>query len=310
MLQEERYNKNQEGTIFDIQRFSIHDGPGIRTIVFLKGCPLRCKWCSNPESQSKYIQITFNKSNCIDCGKCKAVCPLGAISLDKNNKIERDKCDSCGICVDNCYSNALVKIGKKIKVEDVLQELKKDSVHFRRSGGGVTLSGGELLDQADFVAEILKGCESMGWHTTLETTAFAKKEAIDKVIPLADLVLLDIKHTNNEIHKKHIGVGNKIILENAKHISKISKELIIRVPVIPKFNCDKKSINSIASFVKTLEEVKRVDLLAYHNFGGSKYQNLEMEYEMEKDIEIPNENVMNEFRKVFESFDVKCVIEG
>lgn len=310
MLREDRYNKNKEGTIFDIQRFSINDGPGIRTIVFLKGCPLKCKWCSNPESQSKDIQITFNKSSCINCGKCIDVCPQGAISLDGNNKIDRDKCDNCGLCVDNCYSNALVKIGRKIKVEELLQELKKDSLHFRRSGGGVTLSGGELLGQADFVAEILKGCKSMGWHTTLETTAFAKKEAVEKVIPLADLVLLDIKHTNNDIHINHIGVGNKIILENAKHISMISKELIIRVPVIPHFNCDNESINAIASFVKTLENVIRVDLLAYHNLGSSKYQNLEMKYEMDSDIAIPTENIMNEFKEVFESFDMKCVIEG
>ena len=236
--------------------------------------------------------------------------PLGAISLDKNNKIDREICDSCGLCVESCYSNALVQVGRKIKVEALLQELKKDSVHFRRSGGGVTLSGGELLGQPDFVVEILKGCRAKGWHTTLETTAFASKEVIDKVIPLADLILLDIKHTNDEAHKKYIGASNKIILENAKHISKIAKEVIIRVPVIPEFNCDEVSIHGIASFVQKLEKITRVDLLAYHSLGSGKYQNLAMQYEMDCEIKAPSEKVMNGFKDVFERLDVQCVIEG
>lgn len=310
MQQDERYNKNQEGVIFDIQRFSVNDGPGIRTIVFIKGCPLKCKWCSNPESQKKEVQIMFNSSNCTKCGKCADICPNGAISFNKKERIDREKCTSCGLCAENCYSNAILKTGKKIKVEDLLEEIRKDSIHFRRSNGGVTLSGGELLSQPEFTAEILKGCRAKGWHTTLETTAYASKEIIEKIIPLADLVLMDIKHTDNDIHSKNIGAGNELILNNAKLINKISRELIIRVPVIPSFNCDKESITNIASFIKNLDSVKRVDLLAYHNLGESKYQNLGMDYEMKEIINSPSENTMEDFKKIVENFGLECTIGG
>lgn len=309
-LANEKYNKEAKGTIFDIQRFSINDGPGIRTIVFIKGCPLSCKWCSNPESQLMNVEIMYNASNCINCGNCKDICPENAIDFQAEHKIDRDKCKKCGLCVEKCYYNALLKTGREVNVEELVEELKKDSIQFRRSGGGVTISGGELLTQSDFVRELLKACKAKGWHTTIETTAFGKKELIEKILPFVDLVLLDIKHINKKMHREHIGVDNYLILENAKYISENAKELIIRVPVIPNFNCDKASINDIAEFVSKLNEVERVDLLPYHNLGESKYDNLGINYEMDNKIESPKEELMEEFKKLVESYNLECSIGG
>lgn len=309
-LAREKYNKEARGTIFDIQRFSINDGPGVRTIVFIKGCPLSCKWCSNPESQLMNVEIMYNASNCINCGNCKDICPENAIDFKAEHKIDRDKCKKCGLCVEKCYYNALLKTGREVKVEELVEELKKDSIQFRRSGGGITISGGELLTQSDFVRELLKACKTKGWHTTIETTAFGKKELIEKILPFVDLVLLDIKHINKEIHKEHIGVDNYLILENAKYISENAQELIIRVPVIPNFNCDKESIKDIAEFVSKLNKVERVDLLPYHNLGESKYDNLGINYEMDNKIESPKEELMEEFKKLVEGYNLECSIGG
>lgn len=309
-LAREKYNKEAKGTIFDIQRFSINDGPGIRTIVFIKGCPLSCKWCSNPESQLMNVEIMYNSSNCIACGNCKDICPENAIDFYANHKINRDKCKKCGLCVDKCYYNALLKTGREVKVEELVEELKKDSIQFRRSGGGITISGGELLTQSDFVRELLKACKAKGWHTTIETTAFGKKELVEKILPFVDLVLLDIKHIDKETHREYIGVDNKVILENAQYISENAQELIVRVPVIPNFNCDKESIKDIAEFVSKLNKVERVDLLPYHNLGESKYDNLGLNYEMNEKIESPKEEIMEEFKKLVEGYNLECSIGG
>jgi pyruvate formate lyase activating enzyme len=203
-----------------------------------------------------------------------------------------------------------VKTGEETTVQKVITELKKESIQFRRSGGGVTLSGGEVLMQPKFAIELLKACRAQGWHTAIETAGHASEDTIDKLIPLVDLVFLDIKHLDDEKHKKYIHVSNERIIENAKKISTLDTELIIRVPVIPGFNCDKSSISDIAKFAKSLDGVKHLDLLPYHKLGANKYENLGLGYTMGKEIKTPDEDTMNEFKKIVEGFGLECTIGG
>ncbi|BDR80519.1 glycyl-radical enzyme activating protein [Clostridium tetani] len=299
---------NKKGTIFNIQRFSVNDGPGLRTTVFLKGCPLSCRWCSNPESQDKNKQLMFNIKNCIECGKCEEICKLKAIDFSNPNRIDRHKCTHCGECAEVCYPGALVISGEEMTVEEVVKELKKDAIHFRNSNGGITLSGGEPLMQLEFALELLKACKTMGWHTAMETTAYTNKDIINNVMPYLDLALLDIKTLNSNKHKEYIGGDNEIILENAKEIVKLVKDVIIRVPVIPEFNADKESIADIAMFAKNLEIVKEIHLLPYHKLGVNKYKCIGKEYNMKDEIGIPSDELMLSLKKVVEDFEIHCNI--
>lgn len=301
-------NYNMTGTVFDIQRFSLHDGPGIRTIVFLKGCPLHCKWCSNPESQDKNPVVMYRRDDCFKCGRCISVCKVNAISFDNETHIDREKCTGCGECSNVCPSGALVLKGKKMTIQQAVKELKKDSTIFRRSDGGITLSGGEPLTQYEFASQLLKACKSQGWNTAIETTGLGSIEAIEKVIPYVDTVLLDIKHIDPYVHKKYTGVTNDVILENAKLISKISKT-IVRVPVIPGFNYSIKDIKDIAEFVETLKNVDTIHLLPYHTFGENKYDLLGMQYTLDKTKRLKEED-LQEHKKIVESYGIKCIIGG
>lgn len=301
-------NYRTEGNIFDIQRFSIHDGPGIRTIVFLKGCPLSCLWCSNPESQKLKPALMYQSMNCIHCGKCISACKINAINPSNKGFIDRDICTSCGECVNVCPTGALTMKGKKMTVEQVIKELKKDAIIYRRSGGGITLSGGEPLVQSEFVKELLKACKAQGWHTAIETTAYSNKEVIESVFPYIDLTLMDIKGTNSELHKKFTGVSNEIIIENAKLVSKLSK-MVVRVPLIPEFNSSKEDILELCSVVKTLNNVNTIHLLPYHTYGENKYDLLGREYLM-KDVKSLNENMIETLKEIIEEQGIKCVIGG
>ena len=244
-------NYNASGTVFDIQRFSLHDGPGIRTIVFLKGCPLSCKWCSNPESQNMKPVIMYKKNECLHCGRCINACSKKAISFENKTFIDRSICTGCGECANACPAGALVVKGKTMTVQQLIRELKKDATTYRRSGGGITLSGGEPLVQYEFAAELLRACKAQGWDTAIETTGAGITEAVEKVIPYVDTVLLDIKHLDTEKHKKFTGIGNEQILKNAARISQISST-VVRVPVIPGFNYSEEEIKAITEFAKTL----------------------------------------------------------
>lgn len=301
-------NYRTEGNIFDIQRFSIHDGPGIRTIVFLKGCPLSCLWCSNPESQKLKPALMYQSMNCIHCGKCISACKINAINPSNKGFIDRDICTSCGECVNVCPTGALTMKGKKMTVEQVIKELKKDAIIYRRSGGGITLSGGEPLVQSEFVKELLKACKAQGWHTAIETTAYSNKEVIESVFPYIDLTLMDIKGTNSELHKKFTGVSNEIIIENAKLVSKLSK-MVVRVPLIPEFNSSKEDILELCSVVKTLNNVNTIHLLPYHTYGENKYNLLGREYLM-KDVKSLNEKMIETLKEIIEEQGIKCVIGG
>lgn len=304
----ESVNYNVQGTVFDIQRFSLHDGPGIRTIVFLKGCPLSCVWCSNPESQGRGPVVMYKSSDCLHCGRCVAACKKKAISFDKTSFIDRSICSSCGECVNACPSGALVMKGRTMTVQQVVKELKKDATTYRRSGGGITLSGGEPLVQHEFASELLHACKAQGWHTAIETTGFGSEEAVESVIPFVDTVLLDIKHMNLEKHKQYTGASNEVILKNAQRISQIS-ETVIRVPVIPGFNYSEEELEEIAKFAKTLRGVRTIHLLPYHTFGENKYGLLGRDYGLLGIKPIKPEE-LEPYRAVVERHGFQCIIGG
>ncbi|MFX1350077.1 MAG: glycyl-radical enzyme activating protein, partial [Promethearchaeota archaeon] len=239
-----------EGIIFNIQRYSIHDGPGIRSTVFLKGCPLKCKWCSNPESINPYPEIFLRGEKCNQCGKCLDACLPEAIILSKNSiQINRDKCNLCMKCVSACSLGAINHIGRKVTVNEVVSEVMRDELFYNNSGGGVTISGGEPLYQIDFTLNLLREFKKRSLHTSIDTTGYAKWEEIEKILDYVDLVLFDIKHLNSEMHQMGTGVKNELIVNNLNRILKKRKKVWIRIPVIPDFNDSNQFMRELAEFL-------------------------------------------------------------
>jgi pyruvate formate lyase activating enzyme len=263
------------GIVTDIQRFALHDGPGIRTTVFLKGCPLRCFWCHNPETWSHSPQIRYFTEKCTDCRICLEVCPQQPADASTIRPgVFPDKCTTCGTCIDNCSSGAREICGKEYTSGELLAELIKDKAYYDRSDGGITLSGGEPLIQADFCHELLQECKKSGLKSTIETCAFGKWSDLSKLIPLLDLVILDIKHTDDEKHRLATGVSNKIILDNARRIADSGVPMIVRTPVIPGFNNTPDAISNIAALIKDFPQLKYYELLPYHRYGNHKFGNI------------------------------------
>ncbi len=251
----------------------------------------------------------FNPNLCIDCKKCVELCSNNAVDFNLRGRIVREKCDLCMDCVEHCYSNALSVEGIKGSVEELLFELNKDRIHYRRSNGGITFSGGEALYQPDFLLELLKGCKANGWHTTIETAGYYSKEILEKIIPWTDLFLYDIKMIDNDKHKKVIGVSNQRILENAKFAAASTADLIVRTPIIPGFNDDQESVIEIAQFASKLKGVKRIDILPYHRLGEEKYHGLGQKYQMES-IESPSNKKMEELKELIINQGIDCTIGG
>ena len=259
----------QTGLIFDVQRFCIHDGPGIRTVIFFKGCPLRCKWCQNPEGIDPSPEISFSLDRCIGCGECQKVCPIGAIIPEGTERIDRNLCDRCGKCVEVCYAQALQLVGKLFTPEALLGEVIKDTAFFNTSGGGITLSGGEPANQHEFLAAFVPLAKEKGLHIAMETCGYAPYENLKAIIPFLDLILYDIKAVDRVLHKQLTGQDNEIILGNFDRLLGAKAEIIVRVPLIPKLTATKKNLEDICLFLKE-HGIMKVNLLPYHKMGEAK----------------------------------------
>jgi pyruvate formate lyase activating enzyme len=267
--------KQEVGRVFDIKKFSIHDGPGIRTTVFLKGCPLNCWWCHNPEGQAATPELILRPERCIGCGACLDVCEREAIVLQGDVIVtHRERCTACGACVDVCYAEARELVGRLMTVGQVIEEIERDVVFYDQSGGGVTFSGGEPLTQPDFLRHLLRACRARSLHTTLDTCGFAPWDVLDEVRAYVDLFLYDLKLVDDARHRTFTGVSNEPILENLRRLSRRGHHIVLRVPVIPGINDDQRNLHQIGTFAAGLPSLERVDLLPYHRIGRDKYQRL------------------------------------
>ncbi len=300
-----------KGLVSDIQRFAIHDGPGIRTLVYMKGCPIRCPWCSSPQTQKASFEILHIELNCKKCGRCVEVCPLEAITLSEEEgwKINRELCTNCGDCVDACPNQALELVGKWMTVEELFREVNKDSSFYRRSNGGVTVGGGEPTMQPEFVTGFLKRCQQSYIHTAIETCAYVKWEHLEKILEYVDLVYIDIKHMDPIVHRELTGVSNEIILASAGRASAILP-MIIRIPTVPGYNDSDDNMLDTARFAAELGgNLKRIELLPYHKFGTQTYSRLGREFRL-TDVEPPGDDHMQRLKKIVESCGVNAQIGG
>ena len=306
---EEINNSKITGCIFNIERFATRDGPGIRTTVFLKGCPLSCLWCSNPESMKPYPQLFFFENLCQRCGQCVPVCPNKATSADPNDgtiSIDRNLCNGCGKCVETCQAKAREISGKIMTIDEVMDEVRKDSLFYQNSGGGVTVSGGEPTLQPEFVCELLKQCQRAAFHTCLDTCGVVQPEVLDRILEHTSLVLFDNKHMNPEKHKEYTGVDNDLALNNLRMIVGKGKLVIIRVPLIPNHNDSEENIRNLATLMNELG-LTRIDLLPYHSMGKTKYDRLGIKYKL-GDLKPYEGNQVEEIKAMLESYGLKVGI--
>lgn len=278
--------------VFELERYATEDGPGIRTVVFLKGCNLRCTWCQNPESHMMKPQVMYYRNQCADCRKCLAACPTGSVSLvhPYGYISDPDTCILCGACVDACFYNARKIVGEERSVESLFEEILKDRSFYEESGGGVTFSGGEPLLQAGEVGLLARMLKHEGIHTALETAGFVKWEFFQEVLPHIDLVFHDLKHIDSEEHRKYTGAPLELILENISRLSREHENVIVRIPVIPGVNNAPATIRGMMEFLKDKTSVRRVELLPFHRLGAGKYEGLGRDYAMAKVDNLPRES--------------------
>jgi pyruvate formate lyase activating enzyme len=293
-----------KGLVFNIQKYSIHDGPGIRTTVFLKGCPLRCLWCSNPESQNVYPEVVHRDSLCTKCGQCVDVCQEKAISVtDKGVAIDRKLCTNCGDCVAVCAPGALKMFGDEMTAGEVFREVAKDADFYRNSGGGVTASGGEPLLQPAFVSALFELCRGSGIHTCLETTAAVSARALKQVLPYTSLVLYDIKCFDPEVHRKWVKKTNVKIIENFRLVASMGVPMIVRVPLINGVNNSEKELKAIANLVSSNLKEPQAEILPYHRYGIGKYPMLDRQYQL-PDMVAPADLELQKAKYIFESYGI------
>jgi pyruvate formate lyase activating enzyme len=295
--------------IFNIQRFSVEDGPGIRTTVFIKGCPLRCLWCSNPESQDAFPEVAHRDSLCTRCGRCVEVCEAHACAVTGDGtSIDRKACTRCGKCVDACVPGARVFYGRDMSVDEVFQDVLKDKPFYDNSGGGVSACGGEPLSQADFVGELFTRCQAAGIHTCLDTCGYADAPAWETVLPHTDLVLFDVKHIDPLAHVRVTGKSNRKILRSLELVARSRVPAIVRIPVIPGINDSEQTIQAIARHVAALGSIREVSLLAYHRFGESKYKMLDRRYGL-GDLATPEDKQLERLATIVRDLGLLCEIQ-
>lgn len=286
--------------IFNIQKFSVSDGPGIRTTVFMKGCPLKCIWCHNPESGTTNPEIFYNEGKCISCGRCQTFCKEGCHVIDKAHIFNRKMCMLCGECTRNCISGALEIIGKTMKCEDIVEEVLKDKMFYDASGGGVTLSGGEPMFQPEATYEILRLAKREGIHTAVETCGYAEKESFEKINEFVDLFLFDYKETDPAKHRKFTGVSNEIILGNLEFLNKFGADIVLRCPLIPTLNDNENHIRGIWTTANRFKNIREIHILPYHPLGLGKRKMLGQET-IYKESGFADENriieIVNKIRK-------------
>jgi len=298
------------GIIFDIKRYAIHDGPGIRTTIFMKGCPLSCWWCHNPEGISPKPELIYFEYKCIHCHTCVKVCPENAISFDENEiqHVDREKCTGCGVCASACPTSALRLVGRVITVEELLTEIEKDIKLYDDSDGGVTFSGGEPLSQPKFLVESLKELKKRYIHTTIDTSGYAPKEVLKQILPHTDLFLYDIKLYDSGEHEKYTGVPNDIIIENLKFLTGQGKEVILRFPIIPGITDTDKNVKGWANFISGIKGINEIDLLPFHDVS-EKFRRVGREYKMAIHHRPPDE-ILKWIKEEFESIGLRVKIGG
>jgi pyruvate formate lyase activating enzyme len=301
----------KSGLVFNIQRYAIHDGSGVRTLVFMKGCPLQCRWCSNPEGQKGHPEIGFMAGRCVGAETCRArcadACPEEGITLSLEGKpvIDRGSCTHCLACSEACYYGALELIGREMTLEEVLREVEKDRPFYRRSGGGVTVGGGEPLMQAEFVAQLLAACQERHLHTAIETTGFGSRRQLEELLEHVDLAYFDVKHMDPARHRELTGVPNRVALENIGAALSVDRrcEVILRVTIIPGFNDSEENISASARFAVEAG-CEKIELVPYHALGAGKYAQYGREYRMGSEVS-PSREEMARLRRMVEGFGLK-----
>jgi pyruvate formate lyase activating enzyme len=293
------------GTVFDIRKYSIHDGPGIRTAVFFKGCPLECHWCHNPEGHAYHPELIFRPARCILCDDCLKVCPSGAITRQGDAiQIDRTRCKVSGECAAVCYAEALQVVGREMTVQQVIAEIERDTVFYEQSSGGVTFTGGEPLAQPRFLMGLLSACRTRALQTAVDTSGFTPWPVLDEIHPLVDLFLYDLKLMEDARHRRWTGVSNKIILSNLRQLSEAGHRILVRIPIIPGINDDKENLRQTGAFLVSLPNVPPVELLSYHDIAEGKYTGLGMNYAL-GEIHPPAHEQMQAFAALLTGYGLK-----
>ena len=291
---------SKKGIIFNTQKFSIHDGIGIRTLIFMKGCPLKCLWCSNPESQAPGLEIMDVKSNCIGCGKCAALCENNAVDAESFD-INRSLCKGCGKCAEKCYANAKKIIGKELTVREAVEIIEKDRIFYTNSGGGVTIGGGEPTMQYEFVEELMRICSESNIHTAIETCGYGRWENIGGIFNYTDQIFFDLKVMDPKLHEKFTGVTNELILQNARKVVQKAlereAEITFRIPLVPGCNDSPENIEATGEFVASLDGNIAIEILPYHDLGKDKYSWLNVSYGL-AEVKKPGEALVNAYKQI------------